>query len=110
MKTLDKKQVILIKKIVSFACIALTMLLFLIGTFNYVSTTAIMSGSNVTMQDSFSLYQFLFDSKQTILDSRVDLLRNVFSFSHILMWISFVLNIIALVGYGIAFFIKMSNL
>ena len=104
MKNLSDKKLVLIKKCIVVGCAGICLLLMLLNTFKYTSSSSLSGGGDsITWSDSFSLYDFLFNGNLTVLDSKVTYLRELFSFSYVVMWISFILSPIALLilSYGI---------
>ena len=97
MKKLTNKQLILIKKCVGVGCAVVCMILMLFNAINYISSSTLGGGNDsITWDDGVSLYGFLFNKDLVVLDSKVEYLQAIFNFSYVIMWISFVLLILAL--------------
>lgn len=58
------------------------------------------------MNDGVSLFAFLFNGDYEVLDSKVIFLRDIFNFSHIVMWTSFILLLISIVLLIAGLFLK----
>lgn len=103
MDNLTKKQLIFIKKCIGAGCAFLCLVLMLFAGFKYVSSSQITSGDSITWDDSFSIYSMLFNGDKVVLDSQIKYLRELFDFSYVIMWISFVLMVISfgILIYGI---------
>ena len=96
MKNLDTKKLILIKKLIGLGCGVLSLLLMFLNFIKYTSSSSIKSGSAITWHDQTSLFTFLFNGKSALLDSKVYILRDIFSFSHVVMWVSFIICLISI--------------
>lgn len=103
MKKLSNQKLLLLKKVVGAACALLCLLFMLFNVFNYTSSTSLASGENLTWSEGFSMINFLFNGKKDVLETTISILREVFSFSFVIVWVSFVLQIVALgiLIYGI---------
>lgn len=104
MKNLTNKQLILIKKCISTGCCLLCLVFMLLNIFTYTSSTEMFNGTEyLTWNDGFSMFNFLFNGNVTVLETNVSFIREMFSFSFVIVWISFVLQIVSLgiLVYGI---------
>lgn len=104
MKNFTNKQLVLIKKCISAGCALLCVLFMLFNLFTYTSSTEMLSGTEyLTWTDGFSMFSFLFNGKQRVLETNITLIREIFSFSYVVVWISFILQILSLgiLIYGI---------
>lgn len=96
MKKLDAKQLIFVKKCIGAGCVFVCLLLMLFKVFNYTSSSTIANGEAITWSEGFSLYNFLFNGDLFVLEYNVNYLREVFVYSHVIMWIGFILLVLAL--------------
>jgi len=104
MKNLSNKQLITIKKCIALGCAVICLLLMLFKGIEYTSSSKLSSGSDpISWSDTISLYSILFNKDAMVLENNVGYVREVLTFSYIVMWISFVLSIISLgiLVYGI---------
>lgn len=104
MKNLSNKQIILIKKCVAAGCALLCMILMLFNILSYTSSTEIAnSGEHLTWKDDFSVFSFLFNAKVDVLETNISVLRNLFPFSYVIVWVSYIVQTISfyILVYGI---------
>jgi len=102
MKNMSKEKLIFIKKLVGVGSAVLCLLMMMFNFIDYTSTSSIATGGDITWSDSFSLFSFLFNGNKEVIDCNISVLRDVFTFSYVIVWISAVLClasiIISLVG------------
>lgn len=91
MKNLSNEKIIFIKRLIGLGSAVVCLLLMLINFISYTSSSTLNSGAAITWDDGLSLFSFLFNGKYEVLDSKVSILRDIFTFSYVLAWISFVL-------------------
>jgi len=96
MKNLTNKQLVLIKKCIGAGCALICLLLMFFKVFNYTSSSSVLNGDAITWSKGVSLYSFLFNGDLVVLDSPVSYLREMFGYSHVIMWISFVISLLSL--------------
>lgn len=104
MRNLTNKQLVLIKKCIAAGCALLCTVFILLNIFTYTSSTEMFDGTEyLTWSDGFSMFNFLFNGKANVLDNNVYFIREMFGFSYVIIWISFILLIISLgiLIYGI---------
>lgn len=104
MKKLTNKQIILAKKSVGAGCALLCIVFALLNVFTYTSSSEMFNGTEyLTWSEGFSMFNFLFNGDSTVLETNVSYIRKMFGFSYVIVWISFVLQIISLgiLVYGI---------
>ena len=108
MKNLSNEKLILIKKSIGLGCSILCGLLMFLNFITYTSSSSLASGSSITWDDKVSLFNFLFNGDLIVLDARVNVLRDVFTFSYVVMWISFILCLVSVVILTVGVFINKS--
>lgn len=97
MKNLSNKQLVLMKKCVAAGCALLCMVFMLFNVFTFTSSTTFSNGEDVYSESGgFSMFGFLLGNESTSLGMSFSVLRELFSFSYVIVWISFVLQVIAL--------------
>lgn len=97
MKNLSNKQLLLIRKCIGVGCAVVCLFLMFLNMFKYTSSTSLSSGNDaVTWSEGISLYNFLFNGDKVVLYDSVEYLREIFAFSHVIMWISFIASVLAL--------------
>ena len=103
MKNMSKEQLILIKKGIGAGCILVCLLLMLFNVFTYTSSTSVMSGGDVTWNEGVSLYTMLFSGDSIVVYDKVEYIREILTFSCVIMWISFIgmIGAFCLGAYGI---------
>ena len=116
MDRLKKVNIGLIKKVVALVSMIGCFLLMFTDFISYTSKTSISGGKDaVILSDGVSLFSFLFNGGKSVLDADVGRLRDMFGFSHILMWVVLILTIgsIALFIVGLCMkknlFVKISS-
>lgn len=97
MNKFDKKKLIFIKKLIGLSSCILCIALMAINFISYTSSSSLNNGDSVVLDDKFSLFSFLFNKNCIVLDSKVLFLRNIFKFSYVIMWISFILTLSSIV-------------
>ena len=91
-KIKNASQLAIIKKLIALGCSLLCVLLLFTKMLKYTATTTLIGGSDsITMSGGFSLFNFLFNGDLNVMDTKIKFLREMFSFSHVVMWISFCL-------------------
>ena len=98
-KNLSNEKIIFIKRLIGLGSAVVCLLLMLINFISYTSSSTLNSGSAITWDDGLSLFSFLFNGSYEVLDSKASILRDIFTFSYVLAWISFVLCIISCERY-----------
>ena len=106
MKNLSNEKIIFIKRLIGLGSAVICLLLMLINFISYTSSSTINSGAAITWDDGFSLFGFLFNGNYEVLDSKVSILRDIFTFSYVLSWISFVLCAISIIVLAIGVITK----
>ena len=103
MKKFTNKQLVLVKKCIGVGCALVCLLLMFLNVFKYTSSSSLSSGSDITWGKGVSLYSFLFNGDLFVLDTTVLYLRDMFVYSYVVMWISFVLSLLSLIilVYGV---------
>ena len=96
MKKMTNNKVIFLKRNVGVICGLLCLILMFFNVFNYISSTEIISrGENLIWSDGFSMFNFLFNDKLDVLETNVSLLRKMFPFAHVIVWISYIAQLIS---------------
>ena len=108
MKKLSKEKLVLIKKLIGVGSGVLCILLMFINFITYTSSSSLASGSSITWDDKVSLFNFLFNGNLEVLDAKVSVLRDVFTFSYVVMWFSFVLCLVSVIVLVVGIFMKKS--
>lgn len=106
MKNLDEKKLILIKKLIGLGSAILCVLLMLFKFIKYTSSSLLLSGGSITWSAKTSLFTFLFNGDYTLLDGRISTLRDVFPFSYVVMWMTFIISLISIVILSVGIFTK----
>lgn len=105
MKKLNNKQM-LIRKLVSLGCAVVCVLLMMVNFISYTSSSSLIGGGAVTWNNKVSLFNFLFNGDKVVMDAEVSVLRDVFGFAYVIMWISFILFVASIVLLTIGVFMK----
>ena len=108
MKKFKKKNMILIKKCIGLAGSVFCLFLMMFNFIKYTSSTTLISGSDITFYSNVSLTKFLFNGEYAVFDGNINILRDVFGYSHVLLWIVFILSIISIVTLVCGIFVKKS--
>lgn len=108
MKSLSKEKLILIKKLIGLGSGILCILLMLVNFITYTSSSSLASGTSITWDDKVSLFSFLFNGDLEVLDAKVSVLRDVFTFSYVIMWVSFILCLVSIIVLTVGVFMKKS--
>ena len=90
MKNMSKEQLILIKRGIGTGCALVCLLLMLFNVFTYTSSTAVLSGGDVTWDEGVSLYTMLFNGDSIVVYDKVSYIREILVFSQVIMWIGFI--------------------
>ena len=106
MKNLGKDKLNFIKKLIGLCSAVLCFLMFLFNFIDYTSTTTLSSGGNITGSGGVSMFSFLFNENKDVFDGTVGILRDVFTYSYVIMWISFILVAASIIVLGIGFIYK----
>lgn len=104
MGKISNKQLITIKKCISLGCAVICMILMAFKGMEYISSSKLTSGSDpIVWSDTISLYSILFNKDAMVLENNVGYIREVLTFSYVVMWISFVLSVVSLgiLVYGV---------
>lgn len=97
MKNLSNKQLILIKKCVAVSCAVLCIIFMLFNIFTFTSRTTLSNGEDfISVSRGFSMFGFLFGNESASLGMNFSIVRDFFGFSYVMVWISFVSQIISL--------------
>lgn len=108
-KIKNASQLAIIKKLIALGCSLLCALLLFTKMLKYTATTTLIGGSDsITMSGGFSLFNFLFNGDLNVMDTKIKFLREMFSFSHVVMWISFCLCMLSIIVLIAGFFAKKS--
>ena len=97
MKILSKEKTVLIRKLIGLGSAILCLLLMFFEFINYTSMSEVTNSSSIVWDDGMSLFSFLFSNKTEVLSIPVSRLREIFVYSNVIMWISFVLVCISIV-------------
>ena len=107
-KNLSKEKLILFKKLIGLGSAVLCLVLMFIRFIKYTSTSTTLSGSSITFDENLSLYEFLFNKDYIVFDGNVGILRDAFGYSHVIMWLVFILCLISVVTLTVGVFMKKS--
>lgn len=106
MKILSKEKNVLIRKLIGLGSAILCLLLMFFKFINYTSMSEVTNSSSIVWDDGMSLFSFLFSNKTEVLSIPVSRLREIFVYSNVIMWISFVLVCISIVILSGGIFLK----
>jgi hypothetical protein len=106
MKNMNKEKLILVKKLIGLGSAVLCLLLMLIKFIKYTSTSTLVSGGSLTWESNISLYSFLFNKDFEAFDGTISVLREAFEYSHVVMWISFILCLVSVAILTAGVFMK----
>ena len=102
----SKEKIILIRKLIGLGSAVLCLLLMFFKFINYTSMSEVTNSSSIVWDEGISLFSFLFSSKVEVLAIPVFRLREIFAYSNVIMWISFVLVCISIVIASSGIFFK----
>lgn len=110
MKNLSKDKVVFLKKIIGLCSALLCLLMLFLNFIDYTSSSTLLSGGNITKSSSVSLFNFIFNKDHKVFDGNISILREVFKYSYVIMWISFILILVSIIIFLFGYFYKKSLL
>ena len=106
MKKMKKNKLILVKKLIGLGSAVLCLLFMFIKFIKYTSTSTLISGGSLTWDSNISLYNFLFSEKHDVFDGSISIVREAFGYSHVVLWISFILCLASVAILTVGIFMK----
>ena len=106
MKKFSNHELVVIKKLIGLGSAFLCLLMMLFNFIEYTSSSSLLSGGTITESEGVSLINFLFNKNHEVFDGNVEILRDVFGYSYVVMWIVFILSIVSVILLAIGFFMK----
>jgi len=103
-----KDKVRFVRKIIGAGSGIVCLLMLFLKFISYTSTSTVSSDIEITWTDNISVFSFLFNKDYEVFDCRVEVLRDIFGFSYVIMWISFILILIGVVTLIVGVFVKKS--